>query len=95
MSYLYVFESMVSLFLAIALLGGGILTLYLGSKKSRGVGGVIVAVGAVILIFSIWLINGFTNPVPQEFWGAFIGFFSAVLGGIIGLAVFLLVLLKT
>ncbi len=96
MSYLYVLESMVTLFLAIALLGGGGLTLYFGSKKSRGIGTIILTAGVIILLLSIWLINGFfTNSVRPEFWYAIVGLFSAILGGIIGLGVFLLVLLKT
>jgi hypothetical protein len=94
--YLYIFKTMATLFLAIALLCGGAITLYFGSKKSRGMGAILAAVGGVVLILSIWLINGFfAKSVPSEFWGALIGLFSAIFGGVIGLGVFLLVLLKT
>ena len=78
------------------ILAGGI-SIYFGSKKNRTIGAILIAVGAVVLIFCLFHFGG-TVALETPFWGLIATMILAAIGAGIGVAivgiVFLLAVLR-
>jgi len=74
----------------LAMLGMGLLISYYGSSKTRNVGllFLVVGIGLTYYITSI-------DDSPIHFGNAFIAFIGGMLGGIIGIIIFLVAIIKS
>ena len=75
----------------ISMLGMGLLIAYYGSSKTRNVGFVFLVVGAAIAYF-------ITLPENYEdisFWNSILAFIGGMVGGIIGIIIFLVAIIKS
>ena len=73
----------------LAMLGMGLLISYYGSSKTRGVGFVFLLLGIVLAYLTV------TNFGDIHFGNAFIAFIGGMLGGIIGIIIFLVAIIKS
>ena len=74
----------------ISMLGMGLLIAYYGSSKTRNVGFVFLLVGAVIAYY-ITLPDTFADIA---FWNSMLAFIGGMVGGIIGIIIFLVAIIK-
>ena len=75
----------------ISMLGMGLLIAYYGSSKTRNVGFVFLLVGAVIAYY-ITLPDTFADIA---FWNSMLAFIGGMVGGIIGIIIFLVAIIKS
>ena len=75
----------------ISMLGMGLLIAYYGSSKTRNVGFVFLVIGAAIAYY-ITLPDTFAD-IP--FWNSVLAFIGGMVGGIIGIIIFLVAIIKS
>ena len=75
----------------ISMLGMGLLIAYYGSSKTRNVGFVFLVVGAAIAYY-ITLPDTFADI---SFWNSMLAFIGGMVGGIIGIIIFLVAIIKS
>ena len=75
----------------ISMLGMGLLIAYYGSSKTRNVGFVFLVIGAAIAYY-ITLPDTFADIA---FWNSMLAFIGGMVGGIIGIIIFLVAIIKS
>ncbi len=75
----------------ISMLGMGLLIAYYGSSKTRNVGFVFLVIGAAIAYY-ITLPDTFADIF---FWNSMLAFIGGMVGGIIGIIIFLVAIIKS
>jgi len=78
----------------LAMLGMGLLISYYGSSKTRNVGLVFLAIG-IGLVYYITFVDVSAVEDTPHFGDAFIAFLGGMLGGIIGIVIFLVAIIKS
>ena len=90
--------SMLTLVFSIASIIAGAFTAYFGSGKSRAVGGVLIAIGAIVFVLFLGWAGVFSIGLQPIFSGVVIDGILAVIGALIGaliaLGIFLLAIMK-
>ena len=105
-------NSMMNIFLFVLLLSfaifsllAGVFTAYFGAGKSRAIGGVLLAIGLIVILF--WVYFGILSDYPNDtllgivHWEAaktleaFITVLSAVIGAVIAVVLFLVAIMKS
>ena len=90
--------SMLTLVFSIASIIAGAFTAYFGSGKSRAVGGVLIAIGAIVFVLFLGWAGVFSIGLQPIFSGVIVNGILAVIGALIGaliaLGIFLLAIMK-
>ncbi len=74
----------------LAMLGMGLLIAYYGSSKTRNVGFVFLLLGVAIAYYLVEM-----DASNVAFWNGFLAFLGGMIGGIIGIIVFLVAIIKS
>jgi len=74
----------------LSMLGMGLLIAYYGSSKTRNVGFIFLVLGVVL---AYYLVEMDTSDVA--FWNGVLAFLGGIVGGILGIIVFLVAIIKS
>ena len=74
----------------LSMLGMGLLIAYYGSSKTRNVGFIFLVIGVVL---AYYLVEMDTSDVA--FWNGVLAFLGGMVGGILGIIVFLVAIIKS
>ena len=74
----------------LSMLGMGLLIAYYGSSKTRNVGFIFLVIGVVL---AYYLVEMDTSDVA--FWNGVLAFLGGIVGGILGIIVFLVAIIKS
>ena len=74
----------------LSMLGMGLLIAYYGSSKTRNVGFIFLVIGVVL---AYYLVEMDTSDVA--FWNGVVAFLGGMVGGILGIIVFLVAIIKS
>ena len=74
----------------LSMLGMGLLIAYYGSSKTRNVGFIFLVIGVVL---AYYLVEMDTSNVA--FWNGVLAFLGGIVGGILGIIVFLVAIIKS
>jgi hypothetical protein len=74
----------------LSMLGMGLLITYYGSSKTRNVGFIFLVIGVVL---AYYLVEMDTSDVA--FWNGVLAFLGGMVGGILGIIVFLVAIIKS
>jgi len=89
---------MLTLVFSIASILAGAFTAYFGSGKSRAIGGVLIAIGAIVFVLFLGWAGVLSIGVKPMFSGVVINgvlaVIGAVIGGLIALGIFLVAIMK-
>ena len=75
----------------LSMLGMGLLISYYGSSKTRNVGVVFLLIGIVIAYY----VTLPENYADVAFWNSMLAFIGGMVGGIIGIIIFLIAIIKS
>ena len=80
----------------LSMLGMGLLIAYYGSSKTRNVGIVFLLLGVIITYYLVEMPSN--HPIDTSdvlFWNGILAFVGGMVGGIIGIIVFLVAIIKS
>ena len=90
--------SMLTLVFSIASILAGAFTAYFGSGKSRAIGGVLIAIGAIVFVLFLGWAGVFSIGLQPIFSGVIVNgilaVIGAIIGGLIALGIFLVAIMK-
>ena len=74
----------------LSMLGMGLLIAYYGSSKTRNVGFIFLVIGVVLAYYLVEL-----DTSDVAFWNGVLAFLGGMVGGILGIIVFLVAIIKS
>ena len=91
--------SMLTLVFSIASILAGAFTVYFGSGKSRAIGGILIAIGAIVFVLFLGWAGVLFIGLQPIFSGVVIvngilAVIGAIIGGLIALGIFLIAIMK-
>ena len=80
----------------LSMLGMGLLIAYYGSSKTRNIGIVFLLLGVIITYYLVEMpLNHPIDTIDVAFWNGMLAFVGGMVGGIIGIIVFLVAIIKS
>jgi len=77
------------------MLGMGLLIAYYGSSKTRNVGVGFLLLGVVLAYYLVEMPNHLVDTSDVVFWNGMLAFIGGITGGVIGIVIFLIAIIKS
>jgi hypothetical protein len=79
----------------LSMFGMGLLIAYYGSSKTRNVGVGFLLLGVVLAYYLVEMPNHLVDTSDVVFWNGMLAFIGGITGGVIGIVIFLIAIIKS